>query len=553
MTTLPIAGTRAILTQLRAAARPYRRAMLASVVVGLVEATRIRVVPIAIRGIVDSIATATRADLVVFAIVMLLATAGGAIATAISVRFATSAYNGTLATLREKLIATAMGLPRHTVESAGTGDLIARSSDDVSEIGDAAPRLIPAFTTAAFAVLVTVVAVTTVNPWYSLALLTMVPFWVVAVRWYVRTVPQLYRTQRNAMGDRAQQIIESHVGRDTIAGLGMTRQRHLAVMSASWAVAGHSLRARTAQNMLSARLKSAQYVAHIVTLTVGFLLVGAGLSTVGEVTAVFLIFMRLWGPLIDLLMVFDVVQSVAASLGRIVGVATMDTDDEPTAKIADGLHIEEVSFSYVEGEQLLHDVSFTVTPGQHIAIVGSSGAGKSTVAALAAGILRPDQGTIRRPAATMLLTQEQHQFNGTIRDNLTLAASDATDAEIHAACDFLGLGHLDLEAEMSASQTQMLALVRLVLADPELAILDEATQSSDLDRAARAALNGRTALVIAHRLSQAAGCDRIIVMENGRIAEDGCHDTLLHAGGRYAALWEAWQAHPQSEKSSANG
>ncbi len=214
-----------------------------------------------------------------------------------------------------------------------------------------------------------------------------------------------------------------------------------------------------------------------------------------------------------------------------------------------------------DGPPVLEDITLDIPAGEHLAVVGASGAGKTTLAAVIAGIHPPDTGTVERPTRTALITQEVHVFAGTLRDNLTLSAPEASDEQVCAALDATGAaGLLDILPDgldtlvgggghaLTDAQAQQIALARVVLADPELAIFDEATaeagstDSGLLDRAAEAALRGRTGIVIAHRLSQAATCDRIVVMERGHITETGRHDELLAAAGRYAGLWAVWQA-----------
>ncbi|WP_297008078.1 ABC transporter ATP-binding protein, partial [uncultured Corynebacterium sp.] len=215
-----------------------------------------------------------------------------------------------------------------------------------------------------------------------------------------------------------------------------------------------------------------------------------------------------------------------------------------------------------DGPEVLHDVTLTIGTGEHFAVVGTSGAGKTTVAALLAGIHTPDTGTVQAPERTVLVSQETHIFAGTLRDNLTLAAPGATDTQVREALRVAGAldlldrlpAGLDTDlgprgAPLTTATEQHIALVRVLLAAPALAILDEATAETGsahahvLDQAAAAALAGRSGMVIAHRLSQAASCDRIVVMEHGRVIEDGTHTDLLAAGGQYARLWDA-QASP---------
>ncbi|SCG05700.1 ATP-binding cassette, subfamily C, partial [Streptomyces sp. Ncost-T6T-2b] len=212
-------------------------------------------------------------------------------------------------------------------------------------------------------------------------------------------------------------------------------------------------------------------------------------------------------------------------------------------------------FHYADGPAVLDAIDLDIPAGRHIAVVGPSGAGKTTLASVIAGVHRPDDGTVTRPRRTAVISQEVHVFAGTLRENLTLAAPDATDGDIRAALETTGAAELlDLSADaldtvvgtgghpLTEAEAQQLALARLLLADPELAILDEATAEAGsahaerLDRASEAVLAGRSGIVIAHRLSQAATCDRIVVMDAGRVIETGTHDELLTVGGTYARL-----------------
>ncbi|MGV0100881.1 ABC transporter ATP-binding protein [Streptomyces californicus] len=234
--------------------------------------------------------------------------------------------------------------------------------------------------------------------------------------------------------------------------------------------------------------------------------------------------------------------------------------------------VHAVSHAYGPGRPVLHEVSLTLAPGEHVALVGASGAGKSTLARIVAGVQQPTAGTVTGPTAgavtapagpggpsVVLVTQEVHVFTGTLADDLRLARPDATDDDLRAALatvDALdwaaalpdGLATVVGEGghRLDAARAQQLALARLVLADPALAVLDEATAEAGsagaraLERSAGAALTGRTALVVAHRLTQAVAADRVVVLEAGRVVETGPHEMLRDADGPYAALWRAW-------------
>jgi ATP-binding cassette subfamily C protein len=234
------------------------------------------------------------------------------------------------------------------------------------------------------------------------------------------------------------------------------------------------------------------------------------------------------------------------------------------------LTLDGVSFGYEPGVPVLGDVVLRVAPGERVALVGSTGAGKTTVASIAAGILRPVSGTASvggipvdhlAPGIVAIISQETHVFAGPLLDDVRLARPTATESEIESALDTVGALEWAMRLPqglhtpvgeggrpLTAAQAQQLALARLVLLDPQVAILDEATAEAgsagarQLEESAMAATKGRTTLLVAHRLTQAATADRVVVLEHGKVVEEGTHDDLVTAGGRYAELWSAWQS-----------
>ncbi|MFD3380966.1 MULTISPECIES: ABC transporter ATP-binding protein [unclassified Streptomyces] len=590
---LPVAGGRATAREVRRLGRGHGLRLAAVGVVGIVSTAVDLIPPVAIGYLVDRVraGTADLGTVLTVTAVMVLSGVLGAAGTAVAIVHASRIYHSVLAALRERLVSRAMQLPQHLVERAGTGDLISRSSDDVTAVADAAPTVIPALTVSAFTIVVSLGGLAALEWPYAAAFAVVLPVYALAMRWYLRTGPRVYRAERAAMSARAQQILESQRGYATVLGFGLAERRHRTVLTDSWGVAVQSLRARTVQSMLNARLNLGECLSLAAVLVVGFVLIDHGSSTVGGATTAMLLVLRLLGPVNQLLFVIDTLQSALASLSRMIGVVTIPTVDaaeatttptdpmdgvepidevEPTDEVepidpADtataAVRLREVAFRYADGPPVLDGIDLNVPAGQHLAIVGPSGAGKTTLAAVIAGVHRPDDGTVTRPRRTVVITQEVHVFAGTLRENLTLAAPDATDRDIRAALETTGAADLlDLSADaldtvvgtgghpLTDAQAQQLALARLLLADPELAILDEATAEAGsahaerLDRASEAVLAGRTGIVIAHRLSQAATCDRIVVMDAGRVIETGTHDELLTADGTYARLWAVWQA-----------
>ncbi|MBT0770021.1 ABC transporter ATP-binding protein [Kineosporia sp. J2-2] len=552
--------------------RGHRSALAAVVVVGVTGTLVNLIVPVAIGHLVDRVraGTADLGTVLTLSAVMLVSAVVGAAAAAVAIVLATRVFHQVLAALRERLVERGLLLPQHVVERAGTGDLISRTSDDVTAVADAAPTVIPALTVAVLTVVVSLGGLAALEWPYAAAFAVVLPVYGLTMRWYLRTGPVVYRAERMAMSERAQQIVESQRGYATVLGFGLAQQRHQAVMRASWRVAVQTLRTRTVQSMFNARLNLGECLTLACVLVVGFFLIDRGDSTVGAATTAMLLVLRLLEPVNQLMFVIDDLQSVLASLNRMVGVTLMP-GRTPGPVPADGVgevvpapaavQVSDVGFRYGTGPLVLDTVTLGIAAGQHVAVVGASGAGKSTLAAVIAGIHPPSAGRVTRPGRTVVITQEVHVFAGTLRDNLTLTAPDATDHDLRTALEatgasaLLGLVPDGLDTLVGAgghlltdAQAQQLALARLLLAAPELAILDEATaeagssHAGQLDRAADAVLAGRTGLVIAHRLSQAAVCDRIVVMEQGRIIEEGTHDELLAARSTYSSLWAAWES-----------
>lgn len=476
-----------------------------------------------------------------------------------------------LATLRERLVTTALRMPQERVERSGTGDLVSRASDDVAQVSEALSQVLPSLSRTVFTIILTLGGLFLLDWRFGLTFLAAVPLYWFALRWYVRLAPPLYAAERAAFGTRAHHLLSALKGLDTVLAYRLSGWHSVRIALSSWAVATWALRARTVQTMFAWRIDLAFVAVLSTVLFVGYGLVGADLVTVGAATTAVLYFLRLQGPLRGLMIEIDTLQAAAASLARIIGVTDLGSTRDAAeatdaAESADGqpgghVRVNSVRFAYQGGTDVLHDVSLTIPAGQRVAVVGTSGAGKTTLAALIAGIHRPSTGTVDAPVDTMLVSQETHIFSGTLRDNLTLAAPDVDDKDLVTALTRVGAADLLEELTLgldspigvqghplTAAQEQHLALTRLLIADPDLAILDEATAEAGsahaavLDRAAEVVLQGRTGVVIAHRLSQAAACDRIVLMEQGRVLEDGSHDALVAAGGPYSRLWAAWNA-----------
>ena len=446
-TGLPIASGRDTWRVLKKLGRRHVPVLIAVFVLGMVSAASGLVIPIVIGQLVDAVqeGTATVATIWWTGGLMFAAAMVGALGTAATTVLAGRVYNTVLAELREDVVAHAMAVPQHTVEDAGTGDLVSRSSDDVAEITKAAPVVIPVFTSVAFGIITTVVGMVSLDWRYGVALLVLIPLYVLSLRRYLGVGPRVYRAERTAMSGRAQQIMESQRGYPTVVGLDLAAVRQQKVLDTSWGgVVGHSLKARTVGNMFFGRLHFGEFLGLSVILLVGFFLIDAGISTVGVATSAMLLAIRLFGPVNQLRQVFDDLQSALTSLDRMVGVTLTpvadDSDDEVTTGAA---AVENVTHRYApDADPALVDVNFAAANGERVAVVGASGAGKTTLASIIAGIHRPTSGTVARPERTAVISQESHVFTGTLYENLTMAAPSASQEEVAEALDRVGASHI---------------------------------------------------------------------------------------------------------------
>lgn len=476
--------------------------------------------------------------------------------------------------LRVQLVEAVMHLPLSTVEAAGTGDLLGRTTSDINRVEFIIRQGVSRIMVLTFQVIVTVVAAFLVE-WRVgfVVVLSFVPMYFV-VRKYLRRTIAVYLAASALNAEVSGDITETVEQSATVDSLAMSEvriSRTSVLLREYWDNERYSSLMRA---LLVVSLLAVLYAPMVISILWGAWLVGLGYVTVGAVISVTLYAQQLRVPLDELAWWFDELQFAAVALARIFGVAEVAPDrtagDDAPASAA--VSVEGVSFSYRDGHPVLRDVSLEVSPGERLAIVGPSGAGKSTLGRLIAAVNPPDAGSIRvggvevtsLPEALLhrtiaLVTQENHVFVGTIADNLRFAKEDATDDELLAALatvDATWVERLDNgletlvgsgERELAPSQAQQLALARIVLLDPDVLILDEATSLLDptVARSAEQALvrllEGRTVISIAHRLYTAYDADRVAVMIDGEVAELGSHDDLVALGGEYASLWEAWQ------------
>jgi ABC-type multidrug transport system fused ATPase/permease subunit len=572
---LPVAEGPELRAQARRLGRRHRRGLAAVIGLHAAAAAAGLAGPALLGGLVQSVqngTTRSHVDKLVLALAAFL------LAQTILTWFARRASfvlsERIFADLREDFMRRVLALPLSTVERAGTGDLVSRTTADVDALARTIRFAVPETLIAAVTAALTVAAAVIVNPLAALSCLTGLPALWIGTRWYLRRAPQTYLAERASYATLAGTVSEIVEGGRTIDALGLGEERVRRIDadladSAHWEFRGLYLR-----TIWFPTAEFAYVLPVAAALAWGGWLVSAGHATLGQVTAIALYVVQLADPVDRLISWLDEIQVGASSFARLVGIVRVPPDraqgdDRPDDE---RLRAEDVRFAYTEGRDVLHGIDLDLEPGERVAVVGPSGAGKSTLGRLLAGIHPPREGlvevggvplvelpleTLRREVA--LVTQEHHVFVGTLAENLRLARPGATGDQLVAA--LRAVDALDwatalpdgIETVVGAggtpltpAQAQQLALARLVLADPHTLVLDEATSLLDpraarhLERSLASVLRGRTVVAIAHRLHTAHDADRVAVVEDGLLRELGTHDELVARNGSYADLWESW-------------
>ncbi|MCD9624487.1 ABC transporter ATP-binding protein [Rhabdothermincola salaria] len=417
------------------------------------------------------------------------------------------------------------------------------------------------------------------SPPLALAAASILPPLLLATWWYRRRSTERYEKAREAIADVNANLQESLSGVRVAQAYTREDRNISGFRSVNRRYLDHRLGAQRLVALYFPFILLLSDLGAVVVLGTGAALEPRGIVTAGVVIAFLLYLNQFFAPLQQLSQVLDTWQQASVSVAKIEELlATPSTTPPPADPVDPGRVRGEVRFEAMRfrysgaSDDALRRLDLVIPAGQTVALVGETGAGKSTVVKLVARFYDPTEGRVTVDGIDLrdidlgafrrqlgIVPQEAFLFTGTVRDNIAYGRPEATDAEVEAAARAVGAhefvatlpeGYLTAVSErgrsLSSGQRQLIALARARLVDPAILLLDEATSQLDLategrvQRAMDAAAQGRTTLMVAHRLPTARRADRIVVVDDGRVVEDGTHDELVAAGGAYASLWAAF-------------
>ncbi|MEC5191447.1 MULTISPECIES: ABC transporter ATP-binding protein [unclassified Arthrobacter] len=487
--------------------------------------------------------------------------------------------------LRERIEAKINRLPLRYFDSVQRGELLSRVTNDVDNISQSLQQSISQAVTSLLTVLGVLVMMFILSPTLALIALVTIPLTLVTTALIAKRSQKLFVAQWKHTGELNGQIEETYTGHALVKVFGRQREVEERFRQKNAELYQASFGAQFISGLIMPAMTFIGNLVYVGIAVVGGLQVASGAMQLGDVQAFIQYARQFTQPLAQLGSMANLLQSGVASAERVFEL--LDTEEQSADPVPGAapeskrgrLVFENVSFAYTPDKPLISELSLVAEPGQTVAIVGPTGAGKTTLVNLMMRFYELDAGRITLDGVDVtamtrnelrsrmgMVLQDTWLFGGTIRDNIAYGRPSASEAEILEAAKATYVDRFvrslpegydtvldDEGANVSAGEKQLLTIARAFLARPSVLILDEATSSVDtrtevlVQKAMSALRSDRTSFVIAHRLSTIRDADLILVMEAGQIVEQGTHASLLEAGGAYAALYEAQFAAPVAE------
>jgi ATP-binding cassette subfamily B protein len=568
---------------LRSFLAPHRRGLLSAFLLVVLETLTLQSGPLLTQiGIDKGVSEKDTQVLVVVTAAYVVAIVISVLAGTFRIRFTGRLGERLMYQLRVRVFShlQRLSLDFYTDEKAGR--LMSRMTSDVESLSQLFQEgLVNLAVQALTLVVVTTILFTLNVELAAITLLVVVPVMLALTLWFRSASDRGYTMVRDRIADVLADLQESLSGIRVLVA--HNRRRH------NVASHGNIVGEYRDANLYTARVgaiygpttETVGVLAQAVILAIGGSFVLQGRLTVGELTAFVLYVTAFFAPIQQLVQLYNTYQQGQAAVTKLRDL--LDTEpgvlEAPDAvdlpPLEGAVELRDVRFSYLPGQLVLDGIDLAIAPGETISFVGTTGAGKSTVAKLVTRLYDVDSGAVlldghdvrdvtidslRRQIG--VVPQEPFLFNGTIRDNIAFARPEADEDEVWDVCRTVGIDDLverlpdglntlvhERGVSLSSGERQLLALARAFFARPRVLVLDEATSNLDLaseariERALDVVLEGRTAIVIAHRLATAQRADRIVVVEGGRIVEVGPHDDLVHREGPYAAMYATWERH----------